>query len=277
MATAWAQTPTTTEKPPAKAGALPSGSQAASVKVNATVEAIDKDKGTVTLKGPKRTVTVAVNDKSKLDLINVGDPVVATYTEAVAFQVLKAGSAAPALSVREGQASSKPGENPAGAVARTVTLTASIEAIDKKAQTVTIKGPEGRVETIKVKNPKNLEGVKVGDMVDITYAQALAVALDLPASKYAGTWTGTGRVWDLNGPIEIKIAPNGSFSGMAAGNPITGTLKITDRAITFDSAGPRGGAAGAMNYYERGGKEYLGVSAKGKYAGQPLDFNLVKQ
>ena len=174
MATAWAQTPTTTEKP------LPSGTQAASVRVNGTIEAIDKDKGTVTLKGPKRTVTVAVNDKSKLDLINVGDPVVATYTEAVAFQVLKAGSAAPSLSVREGQASSKPGENPAGAVARTVTLTASIEAIDKKAQTVTIKGPEGRVETIKVKNPKNLEGVKVGDMVDITYAQALAVALDKP-------------------------------------------------------------------------------------------------
>ena len=48
---------------------------------------------------------------------------------------------------------------------------------------MTIKGPEGNTETIKVKDPKNLEGVKVGDLVDITYAQALAVALDTSAAK----------------------------------------------------------------------------------------------
>jgi hypothetical protein len=80
-------------------------------------------------------------------------------------------------------ATSKPGEVPARAVAREITVTATIDAIDKKAQTVTIKGPEGNAETIKVKNPKNLEGVKAGDLVDITYAQALAVALDKPAPK----------------------------------------------------------------------------------------------
>jgi hypothetical protein len=152
--------------------------------VRGTVDAVDKEKGTVTLKGPKgRTVTLAVRDKSKLDAIAVGDPVVATYIEAVAFQVRKAGSASPGVSVKEQRATSKPGETPAGAVAREITVTATIDAIDKKAQTVTIKGPEGNAETIKVKNPKNLEGVKVGDLVDITYAQALAVALDKPAPK----------------------------------------------------------------------------------------------
>jgi hypothetical protein len=36
---------------------------------------------------------------------------------------------------------------------------------------------------VKVKNPKNLEGVKVGDMVELTYAQAFAVSLDKPAAK----------------------------------------------------------------------------------------------
>jgi hypothetical protein len=34
-----------------------------------------------------------------------------------------------------------------------------------------------------VKNPKNFEGVKVGHLVDITYAQALSVAVDKPAPK----------------------------------------------------------------------------------------------
>jgi Cu/Ag efflux protein CusF len=186
MATGWAQAPTTTEKAPAPAtkDKMPGGREAAGVKVHGTVDAVDKEKGTVTLKGPKgRTVTLAVKDKSKLDVIKVGDPVVATYIEAVAFQVRKAGSGAPGMSVKEERATSKPGENPAGAVARQVTVTATIDAIDKKAHTVTIKGPEGNAETIKVKNPKNLEGVKVGDLVDITYAQALAVALDKPAPK----------------------------------------------------------------------------------------------
>jgi hypothetical protein len=47
--------------------------------------------------------------------------------------------------------------------------------------TVTLKGPQGNSETVKVQDPKNLEGVKTGDLVDITYTQALAVALDKPA------------------------------------------------------------------------------------------------
>ena len=50
--------------------------------------------------------------------------------------------------------------------------------IDKKARTVTVKGPQGGTETIKAKDPKNLEGLKVGDMVELTYTQALAISLD---------------------------------------------------------------------------------------------------
>ena len=76
--------------------------------------------------------------------------------------------------------SSKPGETPAGAIGREVTITGTITAIDKKARTVTIKGPEALSEIVKAKDPKDLELVKVGDMVEITYTQALAVTLDKP-------------------------------------------------------------------------------------------------
>jgi Cu/Ag efflux protein CusF len=62
-------------------------------------------------------------------------------------------------------------------------VTGTITAVDRKAQKVTIKGPQGNQETVKVKNPKNLEGVKAGDMVEITYAQALAVSLDKQPAK----------------------------------------------------------------------------------------------
>ena len=178
---AFAQSTTTTapaEKAPAE---KPTGKGAASVtKVRGTVAGVDKDAGTVTLKGPKgRTVTIEVKDKQKLDMIKVGDPVVAAYVEAVAFRVQKAGSGAtPGVTTQETRISSKPGETPAGAVGREVTATVTITAIDKKARTVTVKGPQGGTETIKAKDPKNLEGLKVGDMVEITYTQALAISLD---------------------------------------------------------------------------------------------------
>jgi Cu/Ag efflux protein CusF len=175
---AWAQT----TSPPT--GKMPGAAEGSVVKVHGTVAAVDKENRTITLKGPKgRTVTLDVQDPSKLDAVKVGDPVVATYVEAVAIQVKKAGSATPGITTEERRVGSKPGETPAGAIGRQVTMTGTITAVDKKAQTVTIKGPRGNQETVKVKDPKNIEGVKAGDMVEITYAQALAVSLDRPPAK----------------------------------------------------------------------------------------------
>lgn len=175
---AWAQTTSTpTEK-------MPGAAEGAVAKVHGTVAAVDKENRTITLKGPKgRTVTLDVQDPSKLDAVKVGDPVVATYVEAVAIQVKKAGSATPGITTEERRIGSKPGETPAGAIGREVTVTGTITAVDKKAQTVTIKGPRGHQETVKVKDPKNLEGVKAGDLIELTYAQALAVSLDRPPAK----------------------------------------------------------------------------------------------
>jgi len=174
-----AQTSGTEKAPPEKPGEMTGRGEARAVTVRGTVAAVDKDNHTVTLKGPKgRTVTLDVKDLQKLDAINVGDPVVAKYMEAVAFQIKPAGTAATGATTQESRVSSKPGETPAGAVGREVTVTAPITAIDKKANTVTITGPEGNSATVKAKDPKNLERIKVGDMVEITYAQALAVSLD---------------------------------------------------------------------------------------------------
>ncbi len=45
-----------------------------------------------------------------------------------------------------------------------------------------MKEPDGPTTVIKVKNPANLEGVKVGDQVEVKFTQALAVTLE-PAPK----------------------------------------------------------------------------------------------
>jgi hypothetical protein len=107
--------------------------------------------------------------------------VVATYVEGVAIQVKKPGSATPGVVTQEGRVTSKPGETPAGAVGRQVIITGTITAIDAKQRVVTIKGPKGGTRKVKVEDPKNLEGVKVGDLVELTLTQALAIALDKPS------------------------------------------------------------------------------------------------
>ncbi len=48
--------------------------------------------------------------------------------------------------------------------------------------TVTLKGPEGNLFKVKAKDPEKLKAVSVGDLVDITYTQALAVSVE-PAPK----------------------------------------------------------------------------------------------
>jgi Cu/Ag efflux protein CusF len=159
----------------------PGAKAAAAVTLRGTVAAVDREARTITLKGPKGgTLTLEVRDESKFDSVKVGDPVVATYYEAVAIVVRKAGTAAPGTSVQETRVTSKPGEVPAGAIGREVRLTGTIKAIDRAGQTVTVQGPRGGTETVKVREAKNLEGLKVGDLVEIGFTQALAVSLDRP-------------------------------------------------------------------------------------------------
>jgi Cu/Ag efflux protein CusF len=170
-------------KPKAPEAGKPKVQETAVVTLRGTVEAIDKEKQTVTLKGPKRSLTLQVRDPKKLDAIKVGDPVVGKYYEALAIEVKKAGTASPGVTTQQATQTSKAGETPAGAIGQQVTLTATIVAIDKAAHTVTIKGPEGNTETVKARDPKNLEGVKEGDLVELTYTRALAIALDKSTSK----------------------------------------------------------------------------------------------
>jgi Cu/Ag efflux protein CusF len=186
--TALGQTTAAPPPPPPPAAAPPAGKpamgEAQTVKVRGTISAVDKENHTVTLKGPRgRTLTLEVHDPAKLEVLKVGDPVVGTYYEAILIEVKKAGTATPGATMQEGRVGSKPGETPAGAMARQITITGTIVAIHPKVPSVAIKGPQGGVQSVKVKDVTALADVKVGDLVELTYTQALAVALDKPAPK----------------------------------------------------------------------------------------------
>ncbi|MGO9829144.1 MAG: hypothetical protein ACLPJH_03320 [Myxococcaceae bacterium] len=168
------------------AAPMPSGSVSQITTVKATVTGIDIPGRVITLKGHKgNSVTFHVGDAVKnFDQIKVGDIVVAKYYESVALRVTKPG--APEAAQVDAATAAAPGQLPGGAVLKQDTIKAKVTAIGKHKESVTLVGPEGNSVTIQVKNPKNLTGVKVGDDVEATYTEALAVAVEpapAPAKK----------------------------------------------------------------------------------------------
>jgi hypothetical protein len=77
----------------------------------------------------------------------------------------------------------RPGEAPGGAIERALTITATITALDMARGTVTLTGPQGKWQTFAAHQPSDLEKIRVGDLVDITYSEALAVGMRQEAKK----------------------------------------------------------------------------------------------
>ena len=122
----------------------------------------------------------ASDEVRNLPQVKVGDEVSVTYYEALAYEVKKPGEAAPGAAVAEGLERAELGEKPGGAGARVTTITATIAAIDKAAMTVTLRSPDGDTTTIKARDPQKLDRVAIGDLVEITYTEALAISVETP-------------------------------------------------------------------------------------------------
>jgi hypothetical protein len=151
----------------------------ARTEVTATVAKINYDTREVTLKADdgQEYSFVASEQVSNLPQVKVGDRVTIAYAEALAYEVHKGGAAADGGTVIAG-GRAEPGAKPAGAIARETTVTVLITAIDPKVPSVTFQGPGGNTRTIKVLHPEKLEGVSVGDTVEITYTEALAIKVE---------------------------------------------------------------------------------------------------
>ena len=71
----------------AKPGEKPSGSMSRTVKVIADVTAVDAGAGTITLRGPQRSVDLVVKDRELLKDVRVGDQIFATYEELTVLSI----------------------------------------------------------------------------------------------------------------------------------------------------------------------------------------------
>jgi hypothetical protein len=154
--------------------------------ITATVEAIDVNKRLVTLRGPEgRTETIEVPPEARnLAQVKVGDKLVVKYYQSVgasltpkAYAATTSGNATTAVA----GARAAPGAKPAGVVGGTVSATVTIQSVDSKTNTVSFTGPEGMVRNVQVKDPaaqKFVATLKKGDLVDLTYTEALAVSVE---------------------------------------------------------------------------------------------------
>jgi ribosomal protein S17 len=164
--------------------APPSGEVGEVVELQATVTAIDMATRSVSLKAADGSeTTIRVDERARnLGQVKVGDVVKVAYVRALAWQMSKSTKASTTVEVEEAAGRAKEGDKPGGMAGRRVSATLTIEAIDTANGTVTLKGPAGNSRTIKARNPENLKKVKVGDLVDVTFTEAVALKVE-PAGK----------------------------------------------------------------------------------------------
>ena len=156
---------------------------AQTVKLTGTITAMDAATRALTLKGPEgKEVTLTAGPEVKnFAQMKVGDQVNVEFVEALTLELKKGSTAPVARTEQAGAAAAKPGERPAGAVGRQVTIIAEVMNVDAKTQVVTLRGPQRTVE-LKVKDPEQFKRVAKGDRVEATYTEALAIAVE-PAKK----------------------------------------------------------------------------------------------
>lgn len=161
--------------------------RATAVKITAVVTDIDVKNRLVTLKdsdGNEETIQVGP-EVQNLPQVKKGDEVIVTYYESVVFQLYKPGEAKPGAGAAEVVGRAEPGEKPGAVGAEAMTIVATVTKVNKTGPkpSITLKSKEGKVVTLPVRDASRLEPVKVGDLLEITYKHALAVAVETPPTK----------------------------------------------------------------------------------------------
>jgi hypothetical protein len=151
-----------------------------------TVVALDHTSRWATLRRPDGTqISFRVKETVRnLAEINVGDQVNVSYYESLAYEVKKPGEATPGTTYVGAAGRAPEGADPGGVMGHAVQMTATIVAIDQPNMQLTLKRPDGATVTTKVRDAEKLSRVQVGDLVEITYSEAMAIDVTkAPAAK----------------------------------------------------------------------------------------------
>ena len=151
--------------------------------ISAVVDSVDLVTRQVLLRGPQGgLVTVTAGPEVRnLAQLKPGDKVVVTYREALAAELAKPGSSAPPPQVVEKMNRAAPGSKPGASTEQMIKARVKITGLDQKHNRVSFVGPAKIERTVDVADPKMQDFVrtlKVGDEVDLTYTEAIAVSVE---------------------------------------------------------------------------------------------------
>jgi len=154
-------------------------SKANTITATATIEAIDTTARRLTLRDEKGEVDTYTVDPvvSRFNELKVGDRVKMTYYESTVFQLRKPGEKS---NPETDEAALTRAKNllPGGTIATQERRTVTVKAVDMSVPSITVTTEDGRTVSRKVDDKKNLEGVKPGDRIDITYTQAVLTSVE---------------------------------------------------------------------------------------------------
>jgi len=157
------------------------------VAAEATIEAVNQETRDVTLRGPDgELMTIKAGDNVKrLKDIEVGDRVHAefwTYIKAEFRDPTPEEKNTPVvlLAASEKVLEGAPPAANYGAIAKAVV---TIEIINRPDMLVTVKGPGGNFVAVPVEDAELLKELHIGEVVVLTYAEAVALSLEKAGSK----------------------------------------------------------------------------------------------
>ena len=151
-----------------------------------TVEAVDHTARTVTIRMTQgNAVTLDVPPTAvRFNQVRVGDTVTATYFDRISIRMKPAGEAAVDRTM-EPTTVGTPGDLPGATRTRQRVATVTITGWDPVNKVVTFNGPTGMPYSRRLldsTDPKIVEGLKVGDRVDVTRTEAVTLAVQ-PATE----------------------------------------------------------------------------------------------
>lgn len=147
-----------------------------------TITAIDYSERELTLQDPDGRLETFVVDKKvqRFNEARVGDKVSLDYYLGLAAEVrppTNEEKANPLEVLDTTKVRTGPDAAPSAYDMKRVRAVATIESLDKSAQTVTVKGPRGQYYTARVNDPSRLDKVRVGDSILMTFTEAAAISL----------------------------------------------------------------------------------------------------
>jgi hypothetical protein len=150
------------------------------IRVTAKVAAVNHETREVTLQmqDGQSLSFIASEEARNLGQVDVGDTIMAEYVQSMTIEVRAPDGSKPTTSRMGGMARTAEGEKPGMTMMDGFTETATVEEINIEANTFKLKDSEGVVSEYVAQNPGNLKRVSVGDLVVITFTEAVAVVVE---------------------------------------------------------------------------------------------------